>query len=217
MKFAKTLLVSAALVASFGASADVVGSKGGGFGTFLTLAGPTGVPCTSATCTLTGSGTAGTIAGGTLYAADREFADIPSAIIPGTLFLAAGPTSTSPSTLTFASAVNYISFLWGSPDTYNLLTVNSAGASQTFDIAGTHAGTSNLGFASTNGSQSFSQYVQFVGTGITSLVFTNSLATDAFETANFSVVAAVPEPETYALMLASLGALGFVWRRRRPL
>ena len=42
--------------------------------------------------------------------------------------------------LTFSTAVNYVSFLWGSPDTYNLLTVNSAGASQTFDVAGTHAG-----------------------------------------------------------------------------
>jgi hypothetical protein len=28
-------------------------------------------------------------------------------------------------------------------------------------------------------------------------------------------IAAVPEPETYAMMLAGLGALGFVGRRRK--
>ena len=33
---------------------------------------------------------------------------------------------------------------------------------------------------------------------------------------NVSLVAAVPEPETYALMLAGLGVVGFVARRRRP-
>ena len=37
MNFAKTLLASATLAASAGANAAVVGSLGGGFGTFLDL------------------------------------------------------------------------------------------------------------------------------------------------------------------------------------
>ena len=116
-------------------------------------------------------------------------------------------------TLTFTSPVDYMSFLWGSPDTYNTLTVNSTGGgSQTFTATGTGFGSA---FPVTNGDQSFSQSVQFVAVGgslITSLVFASSV--DAFEVGRFTVTP-IPEPETYALMLAGLGALGFVARRRR--
>ncbi len=208
MKLVKTLLASVALAASLGAQAQVTGSLGGGSGTFLLLSSPS--LCTSVTpCTLTGSVNA-TIVGGTVLNSDQPFADIPKGAIAGGNFLSAGPTTTEPALVSFDTPLDYISFLWGSPDLYNSLTVITNLGNFAFSAAG-------LGFSVTNGDQSFSQYVQFVaaaGTAITGLKFTNDPSIDAFEVANFSVTA-VPEPETYALMLAGLAALGFMGRRRR--
>ena len=120
------------------------------------------------------------IVGGSVLAADSPpFADD---VAPGSNYLTAGPVAGSPATLTFSGAgVDYVSFLWGSPDLFNSLTVNSTGsAGQVFTA--------------------------------TSLVFSSS--DNAFESANFSITP-IPEPETYALMMAGLGAMGFVARRRR--
>jgi hypothetical protein len=212
MTFAKTLLAAAALTASVGANAVVTGSLGGGTGPFLALAttsvGTKCAPQGAATCTL--GGATATVAGGTIYNTDLQFADRPANTPVNSTFLASGPTSGDPSLITFASGVGYVSFLWGSPDTYNTLTVtDSAGATFNFTASG-------LGFAVTNGNQSFSQYVQFVasaGTTIKSLSFTSN-GTDAFETTNYTITP-IPEPETYALMLAGLAALGFVSKRRK--
>jgi len=213
MKFAKSFLAAAALTASFAVGATVTGSLGGGAGTFLALSGPSGAPCTAVTCTL-GPGVA-TIVGGQTYIANdptnnaRPFG---TNVVSGN-FLSAGPTASAPAVMSFlGEGVSYISFLWGSPDTYNQLTVHSSvGADQLFTA-------SSLGFPVTNGNQSFSQYVQFAanaGQSILSFTFNNSPQVNAFETANFSIVRAVPEPETYALMMAGLAALGFISRRRK--
>lgn len=202
MKISQLLVASAALAAVMGANAQVSGSLGGGGGSFLSLsaAGLSG-------------GSVATQSGGTVYNSDRPFADVPFGVVYEGNFLAAGPTSGPLATLSFTGAgLDYISFLWGSPDTYNVLTVTSTGGTQTFTAAG-------LGFAETNGDQNFSQYVQFSalsGGKITALSFSNLPEMDAFESSNFSITTPVPEPQTYALLLAGLAAVGFVAHRRRP-
>ncbi len=196
------MLATATLLAAFGAQAQVTGSLGGGYGTFLELsdAGLAG-------------GTVATLSGGTVYTDDQPFADIPFGVVFGGDFLAAGPIAGTPATLTFTgTGIDYISFLWGSPDTYNrLLVTSTGGVTQSFDVG-------TLGFLSTNGNQSVSEYVQFTtsaGVKITALTYFNAPQQDAFESANFSVTTPVPEPSTYALLLAGIGAVGFVARRRR--
>lgn len=209
MNIVKSLFASVAIAASFGAQAQVTGALGGGAGSFLLLSSP--AACTVSTpCTLTGSVNA-TIVGGTILNSDQPFADIPAGAITGGNFLSAGPATTQPSTVTFSTGIDYISFLWGSPDLYNSLTVVTTAGNLSFTAAA-------LGFSVTNGDQSFSQYVQFTaaaGVDILGLIFNNVPAQNAFEVANFTVTAPVPEPETYALMLAGLAAVGFISRRRR--
>ena len=202
MKISKILLAAAALCAAMGANAQVSGvAVGSSSGTFLQLS----------SAGLSG-GTVASLTGGTVYTQDQPFADIPKGGVFGGNFLAAGPTSGAPATLSFLNGgVGFISFLWGSPDVYNKLTVTSTGGlTQLFD-------STNITFASTTGNQAYSQYVQFTGLNgakITSLSFNNVPSTDAFESANYSITP-VPEPETYALLLAGLGAVAFVARRRR--
>ena len=164
-------------------------------------------------------GSVATLSGGTVYTSDQPFADIPAGGVSGGTFLAAGPTSGEPAVLTFQVPISYLSFLWGSPDTYNRLEITSTTGAYDFTV-------DSLGFAVTDGNQSFSQYVQFTtspGKSILSAKFDNSPAQDAFETANFSVgpvsavlQAAVPEPSTWAMMILGFMGIGFVAYRRSP-
>lgn len=200
MKVWKIVLAALPLALAAPAQAQVIGSLGHSDDPFSSLSG----------AGLDG-GALATLSGGTIYHADQPFADIPAGGVFENTFLAAGPTSGNVATLTFTAPVDYLSFLWGSPDTYNRLLVNSTTGSYAFTASG-------LGFAVTDGTQSFSQYVQFAvsapGELITSVVFSNTPTTDAFEVANFRVGSAVPEPATWAMLLLGFGALGGALRRR---
>ena len=196
----KTMLLAAAVFAvPSTANAALVGSLGGGTGPFRTL--------TSAGLN---GGAIATLSGGTVYTADQPFADVPGADVAGNAFLAAGELAGQPATLSFTNPASYVSFLWGSPDTFNRLSLTTNVATYAFDVA-------SLGFAVRDGNQAFSQYVQFAATAgetITSLSFSNSPTANAFEVANFTVTA-VPEPATWGMMLVGFGMVAGAARYRR--
>lgn len=121
----------------------------------------------------------------------------------------------SPATITAAQGYRTVSFLWGSMDAYNTLTLldrtGAAIASYTgLDVWPPANG--NQGAAATN------RRVTFTTDGATSPIFGLRFASTqpAFEVDNiaFANVAAVPEPATWGMMIAGFGLMGGVLRRR---
>ena len=118
-------------------------------------------------------------------------------------------TSSGPTTLTFTKGLSYFGFLWGSPDAYNQVTFWNGNTQ-----LGSYNGSAVL--APPNGNQSFSSFFNVSTLGndvITKVTFASSGM--AFETDNHAFVTAVPEPETYAMMLAGLGLMASIARRRK--
>lgn len=112
-------------------------------------------------------------------------------------------------TVAFAAPVSYYGFLWGSPDVspWNSVVFRSGNT-----ILASYGG------QDTNLSNAWGNTTYFnVSTGsgpyITSITF--SASQNAFETDNHAYVAAIPEPETYAMLVAGLGLLGWQARRRK--
>jgi hypothetical protein len=125
-------------------------------------------------------------------------------------FWSVGPSGaqTTPGEVTFAAA-SYYGFLWGSPDTYNTVSFFNGDT-----LLASYDG--NVVLDPANGDQAYSRYFNFYASGgdvITKVTFSSTQ--NAFETDNHALIAAVPEPESYAMMLAGLGLLGFMARRRR--
>ncbi len=98
--------------------------------------------------------------------------------------------------ISFAAPVTSFTFLWGSPDRYNSLT----------DGAVTVTGSSVSSGTGNNAESTLYTFVDALG--FSSLTFSTTGV--AFEIAT----AQVPEPMTFALLLAGLGVVGFMVRRR---
>jgi PEP-CTERM motif len=119
--------------------------------------------------------------------------------------------ATSEGSISFTSLMSKVSFLWGSPDSFNNLVVRLAGGGEYTVVP----------FA-TGGVNANSRYLTIeagAGEAISGLSFSSGSNSGnyAFEVDNLRyTVSPIPEPETYALMLAGLGLVGFIARRRRP-
>jgi hypothetical protein len=119
-------------------------------------------------------------------------------------------SQTGPGVVNFSGAgAQYVGFLWGSVDGYNSVSYYSGAT-----LLGSYNGSYALNPANGNQGAAGTVYFNAFATSaqkITSMVFTSG--SNAFETDNFAVNA-VPEPETYAMLLAGLGLMGTIVRRR---
>jgi PEP-CTERM motif len=112
--------------------------------------------------------------------------------------------------LNFANPMSYVGFLWGSVDSHNLIEI--VDGDQVLAFRGGNAGLASGQVAGGAGDRFAEQYFGYGGSHITSLRFRSSGT--AFEVDRLATVSAVPEPGTLALVLAGLGAVGFIARRR---
>lgn len=121
-------------------------------------------------------------------------------------WLAASPGN--PATVSFGVGTTAVGFEWGTPSNYDSLVVNEENASGV--VTSTTFSYTNFGLTNF-GPDGYVTVTASAHDTIVSLVFKSGQP--AFEAANFTAVA-VPEPANVALLLAGVGMLGFMARKR---
>lgn len=206
MRITTSLLALALAAASFGAQAGV--------GTTQVTSGPLSLVSGVTTVDFDSLTPAGiSYSGGNIVSGNSSGV---YAAPPGDLshYLTVGPST--PATATFGGAgASYFGFLLGSPDAYNSISfTDSKGLVTT--LTGSQLVTGTIPPINADGNQGNQLYFNVwssAGTTFKSVTFNST--SYAMETDNHSfILAAVPEPETYAMLLAGLGLVGFAARRR---
>lgn len=126
-----------------------------------------------------------------------------------TIFASAGGKQGSSATLQLPGSHNLFGLLWGSVDTFNVLTFKDANG---HDI-GTISGSDLIG---TQGAQEHGSYYVIIGSDvpIDRVIATSSDYAFEFDNVAFGNVTTTPEPFTLSLFGAGLAGLGFVRRRK---
>ncbi|MFA9217626.1 MAG: PEP-CTERM sorting domain-containing protein [Sphingomonadaceae bacterium] len=205
MTISKTLLASALAALAFSAQAatpsiDFSAGTVSSFGGAITIDFDSGRP-------------ANYLGGGDLFTGSSgEYAQ-PFGATGAYLSQGTSPASQTGTTNAMFDGLSYFGFYWGSPDTYNVVTVHTAD-NQVYTYSGTDLVTAAGANAPSWGNRDTGIYVNIHANGalITQVDFA-SPTQNALETDNHAYVSAVPEPETYAMLLAGLGMVG--WLRRR--
>lgn len=142
---------------------------------------------------------------------DGQGAPPANSIPAGTKYLSVLGGATA--TITFDKPVFAFQFDWGSIDSYNTLTVYSSAGTKVY-IPGSasfpNAANGNQILPGTNG--------LFTVTGTSGTNFTGiklASSTNSFEVDNLAVKGVVPEPTTWAMLIAGFGLVGAAMRRQR--
>jgi hypothetical protein len=104
--------------------------------------------------------------------------------------------------LTFSEPLNSVTIYWGSPDTYNSITLSNGDVITGTDVS------SILGGA--DGNNAFTGWLTISD----SASFTSLRATSSDPAFEFDLAGAVPEPATWAMLLLGFAGLGYAAFRR---
>ena len=132
-------------------------------------------------------------------------------------YFTVGPTDGSVGSFKSTFYNSYFGFNFSSPDSYNTISFLRDG-NTVISYSGTDLANQidGVGGLVTGGDRNASWYLN-VSVDNAAQYFNEvrfSSSSNAFETDNHAFIA-VPEPETYAMLLAGLGLMGFVARRRK--